>query len=282
MGARCREEETARVALSYRTAQGLQSKAKQSPRGYTSRMSSSFPAGQANFATTHWSLIVRAAATPSPETREALEELCGRYWYPVYAFLRRRGCSAEDARDGTQEFFAALLEKEYLDDADPQRGRFRTFLLMAVSRFHSKEREKQGAEKRGGNRRLLSLDLASGEERYQHEPVDQWTAEKLFARRWALTLLDQSLAQLRQEYVASGKVAVFDELKVYLTGDSGAPPHEQTATKLGIAAGAVKVAVHRLRQKYRDALRAAIAQTVIAPADVESELQTLLAALRGD
>lgn len=236
----------------------------------------------ANFATTRWSLVVAAAKSPSPQARTALEELCGSYWYAVYAFIRRRGQQVDDARDLTQEFFTRLLEKGYLEAADRERGRFRTFLLTAVSHFLSNERERAYAQKRGGGAVTLSLDFERGEERYQHEPADEWTAEKIFDRRWALTLLDQAVAVLKQDYAASGKVALFDELKVFLTGDSGIPAYEESAAKLDMSPGAIKVAVHRLRQKYRQSLRQLIAQTVAVEEDIESELHILLSALRGN
>ena len=235
----------------------------------------------ANFATTRWSLVVAAAKSPSPQTRAALAELCGSYWYPVYAFVRRRGKQAEDARDLTQEFFTRLLEKDYLEAVERERGRFRTFLLTAVSHFLCNERERVVAQKRGGGQTLLSLDFERGEQRYQNEPTDHWTAEKIFERRWALTLLDQVVALLKQDYSASGKIPLFDELKVFLTGDSGTPAYEEPAARLRMSPGAVKVAVHRLRQKYRESLRQLIAQTVAAEEDVESELHVLLSALRG-
>ena len=243
---------------------------------------SSAPSGNARFATTHWSLVIAAVKSPSPQSRAALEELCGCYWYPVYAFVRRRGQQPEDARDLTQEFFTRLLERDYLEAADRERGRFRTFLLTAVSHFLSNERERACAQKRGGGQSLLSLDFERGEERYRNEPADPWTAEKIFDRRWALTLLDQAVATLKQGYAASGKGSLFEELKVFLTGDSGSPAYEESASRLAMSAGAVKVAVHRLRQKYREALRQEIAQTVAAEEDVESELQVLLSALRGN
>ncbi len=237
--------------------------------------------GAAQFATTHWSLVLEARGN-SPQSQSALAELCGRYWYPVYAFLRRRGSSPEDASDLTQGFFAILLEKEYLEDADRQKGRFRTFLLVAVSRFASKAYERDQAQKRGGGRRLLSLDVSQGECRYQHEPVDDWTAEKIFARRWALTILDAALARLRKDHEESGRITLFEALKVYLTGDSGAPPLAEIGRRLSMSEGAVKVAVHRLRERYRQALRDEIGQTVAEPADVEDELKALSAALRGE
>lgn len=237
--------------------------------------------GDPQFHTTHWSLIA-AAAEPSETSEAALENLCQAYWYPVYAFIRRRGHTAEDARDLAQEFFATLLEKGYLADADPDRGRFRAFLLTAVARFVSKQHERAAAQKRGGGRQKLSLNFDDGESRYQHEPSHDWTAERIFERRWALTLLDRTLSQLRQDHEAAGKLAQFDVLKVFLTGEAGAPPLRQVAEKLGMTEGAVKVAIHRLRQKYREALRAQIAQTVAAQEDVDNELAVLLAALRGN
>jgi RNA polymerase sigma-70 factor (ECF subfamily) len=236
--------------------------------------------GDSRFQTTHWSLIAAAVSEPSEQTRAALADLCGIYWYPIYAYIRRHGRSAEDARDLTQEFFTTLLEKGYLADADRERGRFRAFLLTAVARFVGKERDKAAALKRGGGRLPLSLDFESGERRYQFEPVDDWTPERIFARRWALTLLDRTLAGLRQEHQQAGKLSLFEALKVFLTGEAG-PPLRQVAERLDMTEGAVKVAIHRLREKYRDALRAEIAQTVATPEDVDGELALLLAALRG-
>ncbi|MBC7855658.1 MAG: sigma-70 family RNA polymerase sigma factor [Pirellulaceae bacterium] len=226
--------------------------------------------------------MVAAAKDSSPRARAALAELCGSYWYAVYAFVRRRGKQVDDARDLTQEFFTRLLERDYLEAADRERGRFRTFLLTAVSHFLSNERARENSQKRGGDAITLSLDFERGEERYQQEPADPWTAEKIFDRRWALTLLDQAVALLKHDYAASGKGPLFDQLKVFLTGDSGAPAYEESTAKLSMSAGAVKVAVHRLRHKYRESLRQLIAQTVAVEDDIESELHVLLAALRGN
>jgi RNA polymerase sigma factor (sigma-70 family) len=236
--------------------------------------------GDPQFHTTHWSMIAAAAGAESETTRAALEELCQAYWYPIYAFLRRRGHSAEDARDLTQGFFAVLLEKGYLADADPDRGRFRSFLLTAASRFAAKERDRAAAKKRGGGRQTLSIDFAEGEARYQREPADNWTPERVFDRRWALTLLDRTLGKLRQEHQAADKLPFFEALKVFLTGEAAAPVRS-VAEQLQITEGAAKVAIHRLRQKYRDLLRAEIAQTVTAQEDIDGELNLLLAALRG-
>lgn len=245
-------------------------------------MSTATSAGDPQFHTTHWSLIVAAAEQQGAASQAALADLCQAYWYPTYAFIRRRGHSAEDARDLAQEFFATLLEKGYLADADPERGRFRAFLLTAVSRFVAKQREKAAAQKRGGGRRALPIDFDDGETRYQREPSHEWTAERIFARRWALTLLDRTLASLRQEHEQAGKLPQFEALKVFLTGEAGAPPLRKVAEQLGTTEGAVKVAVHRLREKYRELLRREIAQTVAAGQDVDDELRLLLAALRGE
>ncbi len=239
------------------------------------------PSGDSQFHTTRWSLVAAAAAENPSAVEPALEELCRAYWYPIYAFIRRRGHSAEDAADLTQSFFATLLEKEYLADADQQRGRFRAFLLTAVSRFLSKQHDRAAAQKRGGGQRILAIDVVDGEARYQHEPSHDLTPQRIFERRWALTLLDRTLAGLRHEHEAAGKLALFDALKVFLTGETGTPPLRQVAAELQLTEGAVKVAVHRLRQKYRDALRSEIAQTVAGQGDVDDELGVLLAALRG-
>jgi RNA polymerase sigma-70 factor (ECF subfamily) len=233
------------------------------------------------FATTRWSIVLAAGERDATGAEPALATLCEIYWYPVYAFIRRRGLSPADAQDATQSFFAALLEKDYVGSADPERGRFRTFLLTAVSRFLSRQRESDRALKRGGGRQLLSIDAAVGEERYQLEPSDDWTPERLFERRWALTLLDRVLTRLEQRYAELGQSPVFNELRGFLTG---APPDAKTidlAAELQMTEGALKVAIHRLRRRYRDLLKAEIAETVGGTDDVTDELNCLLGALRG-
>jgi RNA polymerase sigma-70 factor (ECF subfamily) len=244
-------------------------------------MSAATSAGDPQFHTTHWSLVVAAGGQEGAASQAALADLCQAYWYPTYAFIRRRGYSPQDAQDLAQEFFATLLEKGYLADADPRRGRFRAFLLTAVSRFLSKQRDRTVAKKRGGGMRPVSIDFDDGERRYQREPFHEWTAERIFERRWALTVLDRSLARLRDDHQRAGKQPIFDALKVFLTGESGVSPLRQIAERLGMTEGAVKVAVHRLREKYRDTLRAEVAQTTAGREDVDSELAELLAALRG-
>jgi RNA polymerase sigma-70 factor (ECF subfamily) len=243
---------------------------------------SSSQAASPEFQTTHWSLVVAAAEQGNETAKLALADLCQAYWYPLYAFLRRRGESVDDSADLTQAFFATLLEKGYLADADPQRGRFRSFLLTAISRFASKEHDRAAAQKRGGGTTTLSLDFQDGERRYQREPADNWTPERVFERRWALTLLDRTLSRLRQDHEAAGKLTFFEAFKGFLTADCFPGPLRQIGEQLGITEGAAKVAVHRLRQKYRELLRAEIAQTLDAAEDVENELGLLLSALRGD
>ena len=197
-----------------------------------------------------------------------------------YAFVRRQGHSADQAQDLTQEFFARLLEKHYLRAADPERGRFRSFLLASCKHFLSKERDRAKAQKRGGGRKVLPLDFEAGERRYSLEPTHEATAEKVYERRWALTLLDQVFARLRNEFDRAGKRNEFDRLKVYLTGEAAALSYREAAAELGTTEGAVKVAVHRLRRRYRELVREEIGHTVAGPDDVAEELRRLFAALR--
>jgi DNA-directed RNA polymerase specialized sigma24 family protein len=239
------------------------------------------PLGPRNFATTRWSIVLAAGKPGAEHSQAALATLCQTYWYPIYAFIRRRGYSVMDAQDCTQEFFATLLEKDYVQDADRERGRFRTFLLTAVTRFLSKQRERERAAKRGGGRLVLSLDLDAGEGRYQSEPVEQWTPERLFERRWALTLLERVLARLGERYAEQGKRALFESLKTFLTQPETAGMQADQAAGLGMTEGALKVAVHRLRRRYRDLLREEIAETVAQPDEMADELDYLMAALRG-
>jgi RNA polymerase sigma-70 factor (ECF subfamily) len=236
------------------------------------------PAGR--FATTRWTLVAAAGHGSSPQAQEALAALCQIYWYPLYAYARRQLPRPEDAQDLTQEFFACLLEKDYLQAADPQRGKFRSFLLTAFKRFLAKERDRAHAQKRGGGRPVLPLDFSTGERQYQSEPADHATAESLYERRWALTLLEQTLARLRQELVNAGKEKLFEVLKGTLTGADTIEPYADIAAQLDLSVQAVKVAVHRLRRRYAELLRAEIAQTVASPKEVEDELRDLFAAVR--
>jgi RNA polymerase sigma-70 factor (ECF subfamily) len=236
----------------------------------------------ARFVSTRWSIVNDARRKTSAVSRRALAELCEVYWYPLYAFIRRRGLSSEDAQDMTQAFFADLLEKETLQVADRQRGRFRSFLLTAASHFLSNQRRNARTRKRGGNRRLLALDFESGERRYTLEPFHELTAEKIYDRRWAMTLLDQVLDRLHRESVAAGKEEQFDTLKPYLGGSRQTVPYHEVAGRLKMTEGAVKVAVHRLRRRCRDVLREEIAETVADPAEIDDELRSLFATLRGE
>jgi RNA polymerase sigma factor (sigma-70 family) len=231
------------------------------------------------FMTTHWSVVLAAADASSPDCDRALATLCKTYWYPLYAFVRRQGHAAHEAEDLTQEFFARILEKQYLDGVGPEKGRFRTFLLVCLRRFLANEWDRQRALKRGGGRAPLSIDFADADARYRLEPAHELTAERLFERRWALTLLEQVLAGLAAEMRRSGKGELFDALKVYLAASTSAPPHADVAGRLNMTEGAVKVAVHRLRGRYRQLLREEIAKTVGDEAEVEEEIGRLFAAL---
>jgi RNA polymerase sigma-70 factor (ECF subfamily) len=236
-------------------------------------------AGPDRFRTTHWSLIVAAQDRSSTEAQVALAELCETYWYPLYAFIRRQGHSMEDARDLTQEFFARLLEKDYLGAADRERGKFRAFLLTCCKHFLANEHDRATARKRGGGVTIRSLDCGAAENRYRDEPTHDVTPEKLFERRWALVLLHNVFTQLRQEHEQAGKLKLFDELKPFLAGDGPAVRYAQAAEALRLSSGAVKVAVHRLRRRYRELVHEEIARTVDDPALVEAEIRDLFAAL---
>jgi RNA polymerase sigma factor (sigma-70 family) len=235
----------------------------------------------ARFPPTRWSLVAAAAEPASGESRAALEVLCRASWLPLYAFARRSGSAPEAAEDLVQGFFAALLEKGYLAEADRERGRFRTFLLAAFRHHVSRERERERAQKRGGGVRTLALDMASGERLYLAEPADERTPERLFERRWALLLLERALEGLRQNYGGMEKSEVFETLRPFLVGGEPASPLADVGARLGLSEGAVKVALHRLRRRYRDTLRAAIAETVAHPAEIDDEIRHLLGALAG-
>jgi RNA polymerase sigma factor (sigma-70 family) len=228
------------------------------------------------FATTRWSVVLAAGAdTSSPGVHEALATLCETYWYPLYAFLRSRGYGELDAQDHTQAFFARLLEKHVIRHADPARGRFRWFLLASLKNFVANERDREIAGKRGGRVLLVSLEIESAEGRFQMEPPSDETPERVFDRRWALTLLDRVMSRLKAETERSGKPSQFDRLKTYLTDDHPQLSYAQTASDLGTSDGAVKVAVHRLRKRFRDLVRDEIAQTVSSPEEIEDELRHL-------
>ena len=223
--------------------------------------------------------MLAAGLQASPGARDALAALCQTYWYPLYAYMRRKGCGCEDAQDLTQGFFAWLLEKNIMGKAERERGKFRSFLLASFNHFLANEWRRANAQKRGGGHVVISLDLAAGERRFRLEPTDELTAERIFERRWALTLLEQTLARLRDEFAKRQKLDVFEHLKPYLGSDPGAVPYRQIADEMGKTEGAVKVAVHRLRQRCRELLRAEIAQTVSSAEEVDEELRDLFSAV---
>jgi RNA polymerase sigma factor (sigma-70 family) len=231
------------------------------------------------FATTHWSVVVAAGHRSSPQAREALATLCRIYWYPLYVFVRRQGFSPEESQDLTQEFFVRLLDKDFMAGVDREKGRFRSFLLAACKHFLSNERDRARAKKRGGGRKLISIDAALAENRYRLEPADELTPEKLFERRWVLTLLDQVLALLKEESIQDGKTQMFDHLKLFLTGDKSHNSYRQVAAELDMTEGAVKVAAHRLRKRYRELLREEIAKTLRDGDSIEDEIRELFTAL---
>jgi len=234
---------------------------------------------QPEFAITRWSVVVKAGSSDSTDARAALEQLCRVYWYPLYAYARRRGHSPEDAQDLTQEFFARLLEHKWVARADRQRGRFRSFLLSAMSHFLSDEWDKARAQKRGGGATPVPLQFDTAETRYGHEPADNVTPEQTYERRWALALLEEVLRKLRMAYEEEGRMELFTALHPCLVGERTALPYKELAAKLGVSENTVKSAVHRLRQRYRQLLRDEIAQTVAEPGEVDEELRHLFVVL---
>ena len=239
-----------------------------------------FPAARGGrFQTTRWSVVLAAGRGGSKRSAEALASLCEAYWYPVYAFIRRQGYGADEAKDLTQGFFARVLEKNYFHDADPARGRFRAFLSAAIRHFLSNERDRARALKRGGSQPPISLEIETAEGHYQLEAHDELTPEKLFDHQWAMVLLDRVLARVGETHTAAGKTKVFDHLKGFLTGDSEGVAYGAVGRTLGMSEGAVKVAVHRLRRQFRDVLIEEIAGTVSDPADIDAEIQHLLKAV---
>jgi RNA polymerase sigma-70 factor (ECF subfamily) len=241
-------------------------------------LASAKPAPRASFCTTHWSAVLTARDKDSSQASQALAELCRTYWYPLYAYIRRRGHAPADAEDLTQSFFERLLEKDYLGDLTPGAGRFRSFLLAALKHFLANEWHRARTQKRGGGMVTFSLDDQDAEQRYRFEPVDQVTPDALFQRRWALTVLERVLANLREEFVAAEKAELYDQLKVFLSGHPGSS-YAEIALRTGLKEGNLKVAVHRLRRRYGELLRAEIADTVDDPREVEDEVRHLIAAL---
>ena len=233
------------------------------------------------FATTHWSVVLAAGERGSAGAEEALARLCAEYWYPIFAFVRRQGHATEEARDLTQGFFARLIEKGDLAVADRSRGRFRSFLLTACQHFLSNERDRERALKRGGGRLPVPIDVAMAEGRYKRALAHSETPERLYDRQWCLTLLAQVLDDLRKDYADAGREAFFDRLKDYLVADGSAGTYKQAAGDLGMTAGAVKVAVHRMRRRYQEGLRRRVADTVESTQDIDEEIRHLLGAVSG-
>jgi len=222
-------------------------------------------------------VVLAAGGTPSRESAAALERLCEAYWYPLYAFVRRSGHLPADAEDLTQEFFARLLAKHYLSAVHPERGKFRWFLLSAIKRFLINERERVSAAKRGGTSPHIPFDGQMAEERYRLDAADHSTPDKLFDRAWATNLVQTTYQRLEEECNLEGKERLFERLRVFLSGDRADLTCAEAGAELGMTEGAVKVAVHRLRRRYRDLLREQVAQTVHTTADLEEELRNLRA-----
>jgi RNA polymerase sigma-70 factor (ECF subfamily) len=233
--------------------------------------------GSSQFPTTRWTLVVAAGDPRRKDARSALVSLCENYWYPLYAYLRRRGYAPDQAQDLTQEFFMRVLEGRYLDRADPEKGRFRSFILTSLKFFVADEQDRQRAQKRGGGA-IVSLEFSSGEERYQREPGHYETPDRIFERRWALSMLERVMERLGDEFVQHGRPENFERMKVFLLGQSEAP-YADLAREMNTSEGALKVAIHRLRKRYRELFRQEIADTVADPAKVESELRYLAAVL---
>ncbi len=231
------------------------------------------------FVTTQWSVVL-AAQGSTPASDAALERLCRRYWRPLFGFVRRSGVGREEAEDLTQAFFARLLERRDLDGVRKEKGRLRSYLLVALKHFLTNQRQRASAIKRGEGKRVLSLDEMREEEHGQFEPADPQTAEQIYQRTWANAVLDQALTRLGEEYRARGNALLFDQLKVLLADDEGRPPQAEMAAGLNMTENALKQAFHRFRQHYRQALREEIAHTVATPGDVEDELKHLIAVLR--
>jgi RNA polymerase sigma factor (sigma-70 family) len=236
--------------------------------------------GQTLFVTTRWSVVLKVQNKESPESKDALETLCQVYWYPVYALVRGSGYAPHDAQDLTQAFYARLLAKDYLRVVTPDKGRFRTFLRMALKRFLAQEWQRLHAQKRGGHAPHLSFDAELAEHRFLRETTVTLTPDRIYDRRWALTLLDQAMTRLEREYIEAGKTTLLRQLQPHLTTKQGSIPYPEIAAALQTTEGAARVAVHRLRKRFRELFREAIADTVSGPEQVEPELRHVLEILR--
>ena len=231
------------------------------------------------FETTRWSVVLAAGGSDSAAARQALSTLCETYWYPLYAYVRRRGATADDAKDLTQSFFASLLDRRDFDDLRRERGKFRAFLLVALQHFLANDAIRQRALKRGGGAVPLSLAIDEAEGRYRHEPAEPMTPERIFDRRWALTVIERVLQHLRDDWRADGKGAEFDALRDSLLGEGPPGGYKAVAEALQTSEGAVKVAVHRLRKAFQKELKRQIAETVVDPAEIEEEIRYLIRAV---
>ena len=241
----------------------------------------SSPAHAAEFRPTRWSVVLLSAQSDAPESRAALAALCRAYWYPLYAFVRRRGYNPEDAQDLTQGFFLHLLDHKALAQVDPLKGKFRSFLLASLQNYLSKETDRARCLKRGGKTEFVPLDAENAEDRYRLEPTDSLTAEKIFDARWALTLLDEAMSLLSAEYAGQGELATLEALKPFLNPlDSDAlPSYQLVANELKVSVGGVRTLVHRLRKRYTTHLRAEVARTVSDPGEIDEEIHALCEAL---
>lgn len=224
--------------------------------------------------------MLAAGQISAPHAQAALEKLCCSYWYPLYVYARRQGNSPEDAQDLTQDFFCRLLEKNYLAKAAPDRGKFRTFLLTSMKNFLVNEWKRAGRLKRGGDLEFLSIDVNAAEDRYVAEATDESNPDAEYETRWAVTLIEQVLTALRQEFNEADKARLFNELKGFIWGDQSAASYAEIAGRLSLSEGSVKVAVHRLRHRFRELLRAEVAHTVVQPEDIDVELRHLISVLR--
>jgi RNA polymerase sigma factor (sigma-70 family) len=237
------------------------------------------PKAEAAFTTTHWSVVLNAAEAGSPQAHAALSQLCEVYWYPLYVYVRRQGYSPVDSQDLTQEFFSRLLGRNYLRSIDREKGKFRSFLLAAMENFLAKHWRDAHRLKRGGSQNIISLDDTDAEGRYQIEPAVQATAEQMYERRWALTLIELTLKRVRSEFAAAKKLPLFETLEPFLGGERPDLTYAQAGATLDMTEGAVKVAMHRLRARYGELLREEIAKTVSTPDEVDQELKHLIEVL---
>jgi len=235
--------------------------------------------GDGWFKTTHWTVVLAARQKDGIAAREALASLCSTYWYPLYAFIRRQGSTAQEAEDLTQEFFYRFLARHALDSVQPAAGKFRSFLLVCLKNFLSNERDRARTQRRGGGQAIVSLDATDADTRYSLEPVDKLTPEAVFERRWAFAVLERTLAALRREHLNGDKLQQFEDLEGFLPGGRGVVSKAELAARRGVSVGAIDVAVHRLRQRFGALLREQVAQTVSSEAEVEEEIRYLISVL---